>query len=65
MFLSHTLFYCIDRVIYMGFPCVAQLVKYLPAWWETWVRSLSWEDLLEKGNATHSSILVWRIPWTV
>ena len=52
-------------LIYMGFPCVAQLVKYLPAWWETWVRSLSWEDLLEKGNATHSSILAWKIPWTV
>ena len=31
---------------------------------ETWVRSLGWEDLLEKGKATHSSILGWRIPWT-
>ena len=36
---------------------VAQLVKNLPAMWETWVRSLSWEDPLEKGKATHSSIL--------
>ena len=36
---------------------VAQLVKNLPAMWETWVRSLGWEDLLEKGKATHSSIL--------
>ena len=44
---------------------VAQLVKNLPAIWETWVRSLGWEDPLEKGKATHSSILVWRIPWTV
>ena len=44
---------------------VAQLVKNLPAMWETWVRSLSWEDPLEKGTATHSNILAWRIPWTV
>ena len=44
---------------------VAQLVKNLPAMRETWVRSLGWEDFLEKGKATHSSILAWRIPWTV
>ena len=56
---------------------VAQLVKNLPAMQETWVRSLGWEDPLEKGTATHSSIplekgtatyssiLAWRIPWTV
>ena len=44
---------------------VAQLVKDPPAMWETWVRSLSWEDPLEKGMATHSSILAWRIPWAV
>ena len=43
---------------------VAQLVKNLPAMWETWVQSVDWEDLLEKGMATHSSILAWRIPWT-
>ena len=43
----------------------AQLVKNLPAMRETWVRSLGWEDPLEKGMATHSSILAWRIPWTV
>ena len=43
---------------------MAQLVKNLPAMRETWVRSLSWEDPLEKGKATHSSILAWRIPWT-
>ena len=41
---------------------VAQMVKNVPARWETWVRSLGWEDPLEKGMATHSSILVWRIP---
>ena len=44
---------------------VAQLVKNPPTMWETWVQSLDWEDLLEKGKATHSSILAWRIPWTV
>ena len=43
---------------------MAQLVKNLSAMQETWVRSLSWEDSLEKGTATHSSILAWRIPWT-
>ena len=44
---------------------VAQMVKNLPAVWETWVRSLSWEDPLQKGMTTHSSILAWRIlPWT-
>ena len=41
---------------------VGQLVNNLPATWETWVRSLGWEDPLEKGKATHSSILDWRNP---
>ena len=44
---------------------VAQLVKNLPAMWETWVGSLGWKDPLEKGKAAHSSILAWRIPWAV
>ena len=44
---------------------VAKLVKNSPAMWDTWVRSLGWEDPLEKGKATHSSILAQRIPWTV
>ena len=44
---------------------VAQLVKNLPAMWETWVLSLGWEDPLEKGKATHSRISAWRMPWTV
>ena len=44
---------------------VAQRVKELPPMQETWVRSLGQEDPLEKGKATHSSILAWRIPWTV
>ena len=43
---------------------MAQTVKNLPAMWETWVRSLDWEYPLEKGMATHSSILAKRIPWT-
>ena len=41
---------------------MAQLVKNSLAMWETWVRSLGWEDPQEKGKATHSSILTWRIP---
>ena len=44
---------------------VAQLVKNPLAMRENWVQSLGWEDPLEKGMATHSSILVWRIPWAV
>ena len=43
---------------------VAQMVKNLPAMWETWVQFLGWEVPLEKEIETHSSILVWRIPWT-
>jgi len=44
---------------------VAQLVENPPALWEIWVWSLGWEDSLEKGKATNSSILAWRSPWTV
>ena len=44
---------------------VAQTVKRLPTMQETWVQSLGQEDLLEKEMATHSSILAWKIPWTV
>ena len=47
----------------MGF-LVAQTVKSLPAIWETWVQSLGQEDLLEEEMVTHSSILVWKVPWT-
>ena len=43
---------------------VAQMVKNLPVMQETWVQSLGQKDPLEKGMATHSSILAWRIPWT-
>ena len=44
---------------------VVQLVKNPPVMQETWVQSLGWEDPLEKEKGTHSSILAWRIPWTV
>ena len=47
---------------YFGASLVVQLVKNLPAMWETWVRSLGWEDPLEKGKATPSSMQAWRIP---
>ena len=47
----------------MDFP-IAQMVKNLPAMQETWVRSLGWEDPLDKEMATPSSILAWRKPWT-
>ena len=43
---------------------VAQLGKNPPVMRETWIRSLGWKDPLEKGMATHSSVLIWRIPWT-
>ena len=43
---------------------MAQRVKCLPAMRETWVRSLGWEDPLEKEKATHSGTLAWKIPWT-
>ena len=43
---------------------VPMVKKNLPAMWETWIQPLDWEDLLEKGMATHSSILVWEVPWT-
>ena len=49
---------------YLWASLVAQLVKNPPTMLEIWVPSLGWEDPLEKGEATHSSILAWRIPWT-
>ena len=54
-----------------GASLVAQVVKNLPAMWETWVRSLKWEDPLEEGMPARSSIVAWRIPmdrgawWTI
>ena len=50
------------KYILWAFP-VAQMVKNLPAMWETRVQPLGWEYPLEEGTATHSSILAWRIPW--
>ena len=53
--------FCLDDLGYLN----ALLVKNLPTVQETWVQSLHWEDPLEKGKTTHSSILAWRIPWTI
>ena len=50
--------------MYFRASLVAQMIKNPPAMQETWVQSLSWEDPLEKGMATHSSIPAWKIPWT-
>ena len=47
-----------------GASWVAHTVKNLPAMQETWVQSLGWEDTLEKGMATHSRIVAWKILWT-
>ena len=52
-------------LLYSWVSLVTQLVKNPPAMLETWVQSLDWEDPLDKGKATHSSILAWRRPWTV
>ena len=68
--ISHSFFFsffkganiCLALIMGLVGILEAQTVKNLPAVWETWVRS--WEDPMEKGMATHSSILAWRIPWT-
>ena len=53
------------RMLWPNVPMAkSQTVKNLPARQETWVQFLGWEDPLEKGMATHSSIIAWRIPWT-
>ena len=52
----------VNSMIYLTSP-VAHMVKHLPTTWETWVRSLGWEDPLEKEMATHSSIHAWEILW--
>ena len=53
------------QLLHFGASLLAQLVEIPPAVQETWVRSLGWEDPLETGKATHTSVLAWRIPWTV
>ena len=61
------IYYHVQKLAYNifleGASLVAQLVKNPPEMWETWVWSLDWDDPLEEGMATHSSILAWRIPW--
>ena len=59
----------IEKNIYVAVICFMNLLaahrlKHLPAMWDIWVRSLGWENPLEKEMATHSSILPWKIPWT-
>ena len=54
----------LSPLMLFGDSLVAQTVKNSPAMQETWVPSLGWEDPLEEGVATHSSVLAWRIPWT-
>ena len=54
---------CLDAVLFWT-SLVARCLKSLTAMQDTWVRSLGWEDPLEKEMATHASILSWRIPWT-
>ena len=55
----------LKRIYLMYNTYLAQMVKNPPAMWEAWVRSLGWEDPLERGEATHSCILAWKIPCTV
>ena len=63
--LQESLFILIAGVQFFRASLVAQVVKNLPEMRETWVQSLGWEDPLEKRMAIHSSILAWKIPWTV
>ena len=59
------LFNMLSRLVINTLPCmVAQTVKRLSTMQETWVRSLGWEDPLEKEMAIHSSTIAWKIPWT-
>ena len=62
-YIPHAVQYTFVALYSMGFPG-GSVVKCLPAMRETWVRSLSWEDPLEKDMATHSVFLAWKIPWT-
>ena len=61
---NHNNYYYLIVILVFKYSLVAQMVKNLPAMWETRVWILGWEDPLEKGMKTHSSILAWRIPWT-
>ena len=63
-FVDQSLILIKKKFFFLGLPC-GSAGKESAAVRETWVWSLSWEDPLEKGKAAHSSILAWRIPWTV
>ena len=64
IYLKETKHY-LEKIMHPHVHCIAQLVKNPPAMQETPVQFLGWEDPLNTGYATHSSILAWRIPWTV
>ena len=53
-----------NAIFQLGFSC-GSVGKESACMWETWIQSLGWDDPLEKGKVIHSSILAWRIPWTV
>ena len=55
---------CVCVCVLLETSLMAQMIKNLPAMWETWIQSLGWEDPLEKGTVIHSTILAWRIQWT-
>ena len=64
MHASCTYYFSYIHIQWLLASLVAQRLKNLPAMQETWIPSLGWKDPLEKGMATHSSILAWRMPWT-
>ena len=63
--IMEVLAYIVNFRVLQPLYLVAELVNNLSAMQETWVLSLGWEDPLEKRKATHSSVLAWRIPWTI
>ena len=63
--IEHNVYLKMNVIRFIKTSVVAQLVKNLLAMRETWVQSRGWEDPLEKGMATHSSVLAYRIPWPV
>ena len=56
--------FLLEYSLFLWTSLVVQMVKCLTIMWETWVRSLGWEDPLEKEMATHLNTLAWKIPWT-
>ena len=65
IFIANSIYSNLKSTLLERASLIAQLVKKPPGMLETWVRSLGWEDPLEKGMAIHSSVLAWKIPWTI